>query len=116
MLGPKGIRTRKHRDRLCATRRGAYGFAPGPGARGGRLVEVKKRRMRFIATNGLLIRLPSAFALAAMTNAGRFDALFHGVPVLGLPSGAVNFVLIALKMRDGLRLSSRLRPRVAPRT
>ena len=51
--------------------------------------------MRLLAANGILILLPSAFALASMADAGRFDALFN--------------------MRDGLRLAGRLTPRAARR-
>lgn len=77
--------------------------------RKGRLVDVKMRRMRVIAANGLLVLLPSAFALASMANAGRFDGLFYGVQVVELMAGAVNVVLLALNMRDGLRMAGRSR-------
>lgn len=90
---------------------GASGFALGKG-RSGRLVDAKKRRMRFVAANGILILLPSAFALASMANAGRFDALFYAVQALELVAGAVNVALIALNVRDGLRLGGRLSTRV----
>ena len=93
---------------------GASGFALGKG-RSGRLVDAKKRRMRFVAANGILILLPSAFALASMANAGRFDALFYAVQVLELVAGAVNVALIALNVRDGLRLGGRLSPRATLR-
>ena len=86
---------------------GASGFALGQG-RSGRLVEAKKRRMKFIAANGLLVLLPCAFLLASMATKGQFDTLFYGVQALELVAGAVNFVLLALNMRDGLRLA---RPR-----
>jgi hypothetical protein len=87
---------------------GVSGFALA-GGRQGRLLDVKKRRMRIIGANGLLVLLPSAFGLAAMANAGRFDAAFYGLQALELAAGAVNVGLIALNMRDGLRLSGRLR-------
>lgn len=92
---------------------GASGFALGRG-RSGRLVEAKKRRMKFIAANGLLVLLPCAFVLASMASQGRFDARFYGVQALELVAGAVNFALLALNMRDGLRLGGRLAPRSAP--
>jgi hypothetical protein len=93
---------------------GGSGFALAKG-RGGRLVEAKKRRMKFIAANGILVLLPSAFALASMANAGRFDAVFYAVQVLELVAGAVNITLLSLNMRDGLRMTGRLRPAVAAR-
>lgn len=86
---------------------GASGFALGR-SRKGRLVDLKMRRMRVIAANGLLVLLPSAFALAAMASAGRFDALFYAVQAVELLAGAVNFSLLVLNMRDGLRLAGRL--------
>lgn len=92
---------------------GGSGFSLARG-REGRLVQKKARRMKFIAANGLLVLLPSAFALAGMANAGRFDAWFYAVQGLELVAGAVNGMLLALNMRDGLRLAGRLPPRGRP--
>jgi hypothetical protein len=89
---------------------GGSGFVLARG-RGGRLVQAKTRRMKIIAANGLLILLPSAFFLARMANSGQFDALFYACQGLELIAGAANFTLLALNMRDGLRLSGRLLPR-----
>ena len=83
---------------------GASGFALGRG-RHGRLIEAKTRRMKIIAANGCLVLLPSAVTLASMANQGRFDAIFHTVQAVELVAGALNLVLLALNMRDGLRLS-----------
>lgn len=88
---------------------GACGFALAKG-RTGRLVEAKKRRMKVIGANGVFILVPSAFALAWMANARRFDALFYAVQALELAAGAVNIALLSLNMRDGLRMTGRLRP------
>lgn len=78
------------------------------GARRGRLVEVKARRMKIVAANGLLVLLPSAFVLASWANAGRFDGAFYALQALELLAGAANITLLALNMRDGLRLAGRL--------
>lgn len=67
--------------------------------------------MKVVATNGLSILLPSAFVLASWANAGRFDSAFYVLQGVELLAGAVNFSLLALNMRDGLRLSGRLAPR-----
>lgn len=88
---------------------GASGFALSR-QRKGRLVDVKMRRMRIIAANGLIVLLPCALALAMMASGGRFDTIFYSVQVLELLAGAVNFSLLALNMRDGLRLSGRRTP------
>lgn len=82
---------------------GASGFALGRG-RKGPLVDIKKRRMRIIAANGLLVLLPCAFTLATMANAGRFDAWFQAIQGVELIAGALNIALLGLNMRDGLRL------------
>lgn len=88
---------------------GASGFALGRG-RKGRLIDTKVRRMKIIAANGLLLLLPSAVTLAAMANQGRFDAIFYTIQAVELVAGGVNLALLALNMRDGLRLSGRLVP------
>lgn len=89
---------------------GGSGFALAKG-RSGRLIEVKSRRMKFVAANGLLVLLPSAFMLAAWANAGRFDGVFYALQALELLAGATNITLLALNMRDGFKLRGR---RVAP--
>lgn len=89
---------------------GGSGFSLAKG-RGGRLVDVKGRRMKIVAANGLLVLLPSAFVLAGWANAGRFDAAFYGLQGVELLADAVNFMLLALNMRDGLRLSGQPTPR-----
>lgn len=87
---------------------GASGFALSAGRRGA-LVEGKMRRMRIVAINGLLILLPAAFYLDAKAAAGQFDGTFYIAQLAELIAGAVNFSLLALNMRDGLRLAGRLR-------
>ncbi|MCC7039093.1 MAG: hypothetical protein IT516_02135 [Burkholderiales bacterium] len=88
---------------------GGSGFALAKG-RGGRLVDAKARRMRVVAANGLLVLLPSAFVLASWANAGRFDGAFYALQGVELLAGAVNVTLLALNMRDGLKLGGRLAP------
>ncbi|MAM38559.1 MAG: hypothetical protein CL949_08660 [Erythrobacter sp.] len=87
------------------------------GGRAKGLAATKLRRMRVIATNGLLLLVPSAFFLAWKASAGEFDAAFYGVQAIELVAGAANLVLLGLNMRDGLRMTSRLRirPRSAQR-
>lgn len=85
---------------------GASGFRLAAG-RGGRLVERKKKRMPFIAANGLLILLPSALFLHAKAVAGEFDAAFYAVQGLELLAGGINLALLGLNLRDGLALARR---------
>ena len=75
--------------------------------RTGRIVVTKKRRMPFIALNGLVILVPAAIFLASKANAGDFDFSFYAVQVLELVAGATNLSLMALNIRDGVRLSGR---------
>lgn len=77
-------------------------------ARRGRIVDVKARRMKAVAANGLLVLLPSAWMLASWANAGRFDAAFYALQGVELVAGAINITLLTLNMRDGLRLAGRL--------
>ena len=89
---------------------GASGFALGKG-RSGRLLDSKKKRMPFIALNGLLILVPSAFYLYTKAAAGDFDISFYAVQAVELLAGATNLWLMSQNMRDGLKLAGRLRPR-----
>lgn len=75
----------------------------------GRLVENKKRRMPFIALNGLLVLLPAALYLDAKASAGEFDLLFYSVQAVELLFGGLQLVLLSLNFRSGLRLSGRMR-------
>ena len=87
------------------------------GGRAKGLAATKLRRMPVIAANGLLILVPSALFLAWKASAGEFDAAFYGVQAIELVAGAANLVLLGLNMRDGLRMTGRLRirPRSAQR-
>ncbi|MDV4145330.1 hypothetical protein [Shimia sp. FJ5] len=87
---------------------GGTGFRLGQKLRGP-VVEKKRRRMPFIAANGLLILVPSAFFLAAKAQAGAFDTVFYVVQALEFVAGAVNIALLGANMRDGLRLAARRR-------
>jgi len=79
--------------------------------RSGRLVESKKKRMPFIALNGLLVLLPAAFYLHSKVQAGAFDTSFYAVQAVELIAGATNLWLLSKNMYDGLKLTGRLRPK-----
>lgn len=87
-------------------------------SRKGRLVDAKKKRMPFIAANGLLVLVPCAIALNRWAAAGTFDTTFYVVQAIELIAGATNFALMGLNVRDGLRMAGRLRtsPPVAARS
>ena len=81
------------------------------GGRAKGLAATKLKRMPVIAANGLLILVPSALFLAWKASAGEFDAAFYGVQMIELVAGAANLALLGLNMRDGLRMTGRLRGR-----
>lgn len=87
---------------------GGSGFQLGKKMRG-RLVATKKKRMPFIAANGIVILVPSALYLSFKAQAGAFDSGFYAVQALELIAGAANIVLLGLNMRDGLRMTGKLR-------
>lgn len=77
-------------------------------SRRGRLVDAKKKRMPFIAANGLLVLVPCAIVLNRWAAAGSFDTAFYAVQAVELLAGATNLMLMGLNARDGLRMSGRL--------
>ncbi|MGA2494489.1 MAG: hypothetical protein ABSF67_16345 [Roseiarcus sp.] len=87
---------------------GGSGFSLAKGAKTG-LVGAKAKRMPFIAGNGILILIPAALFLASKAGAGEFDGYFYLVQALELIAGATNIALLGLNMRDGLKLTGRLR-------
>ncbi|WP_136658152.1 hypothetical protein [Nitratireductor sp. XY-223] len=87
---------------------GATGMSLGRKRRD-RLTRAKKTRMPLIAANGLLVLVPSAFFLAGRAEAGLFDAWFYGIQALELVAGAANIAMMGLNIRDGLRMTRRIR-------
>lgn len=71
--------------------------------------QAKKKRMPVIAANGLLILVPAAIYLQSKAAAGSFDTWFYTVQTVELVAGALNLTLMGLNIRDGLRLTGRLR-------
>ncbi len=85
---------------------GATGFGlAGPATQG--LASAKKRRMPFIAANGILILIPCAVLLQRLAAAGDFGAAFYAVQAIELAAGATNVALMALNIRDGFWMTRR---------
>jgi len=78
-------------------------------SRRGRLADAKKKRMPFIAANGVLVLVPCAVLLNRWAAAGMFDTEFYVVQAIELLVGATNLALMGLNVRDGLRMAGRLR-------
>ena len=91
---------------------GGSGFTMAKGRRTG-LIGTKIKRMPIIAGNGILVLVPSALYLASKARAGEFDTAFYAVQALELVAGAANITLLGLNMRDGLKMRTWFRHRVA---
>jgi hypothetical protein len=94
---------------------GGSGFSLASGRVGG-IVDAKKKRMRVIAANGLLVMTPSAIWLYLRASDGSFGASFVIVQVIELAGGFFQLYLLGRNFRDGLRLSGRLRRFAARKT
>ena len=92
---------------------GGSGFSLAK-ARVGGIVDTKKKRMRLVAANGLLVLLPSAIWLHVLASAGNFGTTFFVVQGVEIVGGLLQLYLLGRNFRDGLKLSGRLR-RMAPR-
>lgn len=76
-------------------------------SRRGKLVDAKKKRMPFIAANGLLVLIPCAIVLNCWASEGKLDEMFYLVQGIELLAGAVNLTLMSLNIRDGRKLRNR---------
>jgi hypothetical protein len=72
-------------------------------------IAVKQLRMKIVAGNGLLVLMPAAFYLSYLASHAEFAGTFYAVQIVELLAGAINLTLMGLNIRDGLRLSGRLR-------
>ncbi|MGF1742294.1 hypothetical protein L4C34_14645 [Vibrio profundum] len=62
----------------------------------------KKKRLPFIAFNGLFILVPAATYLRYLAIEGSFDFLFYSVQAIELIAGFINLTLMSLNIRDGI--------------
>ncbi len=83
---------------------GATGNKLAPNAKSG-VIGKKKKRLPFIAANGLLILLPAAIYLKNSAVSGSYDTAFYIVQGVELLAGLINISLMSLNLRDGLRIS-----------
>ena len=87
---------------------GATGVALSK-VKSGKIVKKKLKRMPIIAANGLLVLLPAAIMLNLWAASGLFDSRFYIVQGIELMAGAVNLTLMSLNIRDGFKVSGKLR-------
>ena len=85
---------------------GITGFRMAGGSTDPRIAR-KRRRMPFIALNGMLVLVPCAVFLQAHAAAGEFESAFVVVQIIELLAGAVNLALFGLNLRDGFALTRR---------
>ena len=64
----------------------------------------KKKRMPFVALNGLFILLPAAYMLRSLALAGEFNSLFYLIQTIELLAGFINLTLMAMNIRDAMIL------------
>lgn len=64
----------------------------------------KKKRMPFVAMNGLLILLPAAIYLQHLASIGQFDVTFYSIQAIELIAGFINLSLMVLNIRDARTL------------
>jgi hypothetical protein len=83
---------------------GGSGFSLA-GGRHSPAIDRKRKRMKLIAANGLLILLPLAILLYLRAAAGLFDGLFYTMQALEVLAGSVQLALLARNFRDGRRMT-----------
>mgnify|MGYP003109623425 CR=1 FL=1 len=83
---------------------GITGNKLAPNAKSG-VIGMKKKRMPFIAANGVLILIPAAIFLKNTAVSGTLDTTFYTVQIIELFAGFINISLMTLNLKDGLSLS-----------
>jgi hypothetical protein len=73
----------------------------------GRIVQIKLKRMRIVAFNGIFILIPCAFMLSRWAEVDPYTVRFYGVQTIELLAGCINLAMLILNMKDGVRLRSR---------
>lgn len=64
----------------------------------------KKKRMPFIAMNGLFVLVPAAIYLQHLAEMGQFDVTFYSIQSVELLAGLINLTLMSLNIRDGFKM------------
>lgn len=83
---------------------GASGFMLSKGS-AHPVIATKKKRMPFIALNGLFIMLPLAIYLNHKAANNMFDGWFISMQILELVVGAIQFILLTKNFTEGIKLT-----------
>lgn len=83
---------------------GATGFALAK-QRSGRVISRKKKRMPFIAINGVFILIPAAIFLNQWAIEGNLGTQFYLLQAAELIAGAVNLALMTMNIIDGKKFT-----------
>jgi len=67
------------------------------------LIQIKRKRMPFIAIIGAVVLLPSAIYLNILASQGIFDSTFYTIQAIELLAGAINLTLMFLNIRQSKR-------------
>lgn len=79
---------------------GATGFMMAKNS-SNNIIDKKKKRMPFIALNGLFLLIPAALFLNQRAIDGNFDFTFYLIQLIELIAGAVNLRLMSLNIMAG---------------
>ncbi len=90
---------------------GITGSKMAPNVKKGPLA-AKKKRMPFVAMNGILILVPAAIYLQHLAASNQFDTTFYIVQLVELLAGFTNLTLMTLNIRDARALK---KPKKAPK-
>lgn len=93
---------------------GGSGFSLARG-RHSPAIDRKRKRMKIIAANGLLILLPLAILLYLRASAGLFNSFFYTMQALEVLAGSTQLALLAENFRDGRKMT-RSKRRVTAKT
>ncbi|MFI6497912.1 hypothetical protein [Nonomuraea typhae] len=80
----------------------------------GPAIKTKQKRIAVTAAIGLGVLVPCAIVLQRMAADGSFGTTFYLIQLVEFIGGGVNITLVSLNVRDGMRLTGRIRkkPRV----
>lgn len=74
----------------------------------GNIVKRKRKRMPWIAINGVGLLIPCALILSNLAVKGELTAWFYGIQAVELVAGGVNLTLMVLNLMDGKKLGKKL--------